>query len=56
MPYEIDGTDGQRAERVRVFFEALAGAGLTVEEWDERFSTVEAEATLLRGECVARAA
>jgi len=47
MPYELDGSEGQRAKRVRVFFEALAGAGLTVEEWDERYSTVEAEATLL---------
>lgn len=47
MPYEIDGTEGQRAKRVRVFFDALAGAGLAVEEWDERYSTVEAEETLL---------
>jgi putative holliday junction resolvase len=48
MPYEIDGTRGRRAERVRVFFDALAGAGLTVEEWDERFSTAEAEQVLLQ--------
>jgi putative Holliday junction resolvase len=48
MPYEIDGTMGRRAERVRVFFDALAGAGLTVEEWDERFSTAEAEQVLLQ--------
>jgi putative Holliday junction resolvase len=47
MPYELDGSEGQRARRVRVFYDALAGAGLTVEEWDERYSTVEAEATLL---------
>jgi putative Holliday junction resolvase len=47
MPYELDGSAGRRAERVRVFFDALAGAGLAVEEWDERYSTVEAEATLL---------
>jgi putative Holliday junction resolvase len=47
MPYEMDGSDGPRATRVRVFFDALAAAGLTVEEWDERYSTVEAEATLL---------
>ena len=47
MPYELDGTAGQRAIRVRVFFDALAAAGLAVEEWDERYSTVEAEATLL---------
>ena len=47
MPYELDGSPGPRAVRVRVFFDALAGAGLQVEEWDERYSTVEAEATLL---------
>jgi putative Holliday junction resolvase len=48
MPYEIDGTMGRRAERVRVFFDALQGAGVTVEEWDERFSTAEAEQVLLQ--------
>ena len=47
MPYELDGSEGRRAVRVRVFYEALAGAGLAVDEWDERYSTVEAEATLL---------
>jgi len=47
MPYELDGSVGPRATRVRVFFDALAGAGLAVDEWDERYSTVEAEATLL---------
>ena len=47
MPYELDGSAGRRAVRVRVFFDALAAAGLAVEEWDERYSTVEAEATLL---------
>jgi putative Holliday junction resolvase len=48
MPYDIDGAVGKRAERVRVFTEALTAAGLDVEEWDERYSTVEAEATLLQ--------
>ncbi|MGZ3427332.1 MAG: Holliday junction resolvase RuvX [Polyangia bacterium] len=47
MPYEMDGSDGPRATRVRVFLDALVAAGLAVEEWDERYSTVEAEATLL---------
>ena len=47
IPYELDGSEGQRAIRVRVFYDALAGAGLAVDEWDERYSTVEAEATLL---------
>jgi len=48
MPYEIDGSEGRRATRVRVFFAALQEAGLAVDEWDERFSTVEAEAVLLQ--------
>jgi putative Holliday junction resolvase len=47
MPYELDGSAGPRATRVRVFFDALAAAGLAVDECDERYSTVEAEATLL---------
>src|SRR5437879_13611136 len=38
IPYEMDGTDGPRATRVRVFFDALAAAGLLVEERDERSS------------------
>ena len=32
---------------MRVFFDALSAAGLALDEWDERYSTVEAEATLL---------
>jgi putative holliday junction resolvase len=48
MPYELDGSAGKRAERVRVFYDALAAAGLRVEEWDERYSTVEAEEVLLQ--------
>jgi putative Holliday junction resolvase len=48
MPYEIDGSAGNRAVRVRVFYDALAAAGLQVEEWDERYSTVEAEEVLLQ--------
>lgn len=47
IPYELDGSEGQRASRVRVFYDALAAAGLSLDEWDERYSTVEAEATLL---------
>jgi putative pre-16S rRNA nuclease len=48
MPYEIDGTDGPRATRVRIFLDALTAAGLSTAEWDERYSTVEAEEVLLR--------
>ena len=47
MPYEIDGSEGKRASRVRVLMEALQAAGLNVEPWDERFTTVDAEAVLL---------
>jgi putative Holliday junction resolvase len=47
MPYEIDGSEGRRASRVRVFYDALGAAGVTLEEWDERYSTAEAEAVLL---------
>lgn len=47
IPYELDGSEGRRAVRVRVLYEALAAAGLALDEWDERFSTVEAEAVLL---------
>ena len=56
MPYEIDGNAGRRAHRVRVFFDALAAAGLAVDEWDERYSTVEADGDAARGQCVARPA
>jgi putative Holliday junction resolvase len=48
LPYEPDGTEGQRARRVRVLVEALRAAGYTVDTWDESFSTVEAEETLVR--------
>jgi putative Holliday junction resolvase len=48
LPFEPDGSEGQRARRVRVLIDALRAAGLTVEEQDESFSTVEAEETLLR--------
>jgi putative Holliday junction resolvase len=50
IPYEPDGTEGQRAVRVRVFLEALKAAGLAVEEWDESFSTVAAEEVLVRAD------
>jgi putative Holliday junction resolvase len=48
IPFEPDGTEGQRAKRVRVLIDALRAAGLTVDEQDESFSTVEAEETLLK--------
>ena len=50
MPYEMDGTLGPRAKRVRVLIDALCAAGLAVDTWDERFSTVAAERALLEAD------
>ncbi len=50
LPLEGDGSEGHRAERVRVFMAALAASGLSIEECDERFSTVEATETLLEAD------
>ncbi len=50
MPYDPDGTEGQRAKRVRVFMDALAATGVRVEHWDESFSTVRAEEVLIRAD------
>jgi putative Holliday junction resolvase len=50
LPLEGDGTHGHRAARVSVFIEALRAAGFDVETCDERFSTVEAEETLLEAD------
>ncbi|RMG96211.1 MAG: Holliday junction resolvase RuvX [Deltaproteobacteria bacterium] len=49
-PLELDGRVGHRARRVQAFADALAedaGDDLSVEAWDERFSTHAAERTLL---------
>jgi putative Holliday junction resolvase len=50
MPYELDGSEGARAKRVRVLCDALEAGGLAVEPWDERFSTVRAEEVLLEAD------
>ena len=50
MPYDLEGNEGKRAARVRVLCDALTEAGFTVELQDERFSTVEAERTLLEAD------
>ena len=50
MPYEMDGSVGPRARRVQVLIDALAAAGLRVDTWDERFSTVFAERALLEAD------
>ena len=48
LPLNMDGTEGDRAEKVRAFG-ALLGekSGLTVEYEDERLTTVEAEELLI---------
>jgi len=44
MPYSLDGTVGQQARRVLDFVAALSQqAGVPVEAWDERLTTVIAE-------------
>lgn len=53
LPLELDGSEGHRARRVRVFvraLEALVPEGTAVEYWDERFSTAAAERTLLEAD------
>jgi putative Holliday junction resolvase len=50
IPYELNGREGPRAKRVRVFLDALRAAlpaGVPIHEEDERFSTVAAERVLL---------
>lgn len=49
LPLGLDGSVGPRARRVRVLVDALRPAlpaGVTLEEWDERFSTSGARAAL----------
>ena len=48
LPLNMDGTEGDRAEKVRAFGAALeAEAGLPVDYEDERLTTVEAEEMLI---------
>ena len=48
LPLNMDGTEGDRAEKVREFGAALAlRSGLPVEYEDERLTTVEAEEMLI---------
>ena len=43
LPRSLDGSVGPQARKVQGFVRLLREAGLTVETWDERFSTAEAE-------------
>ncbi len=50
LPYDLEGNEGHRAARVRVLTDALSAAGFDVAMQDERFSTVEAERSLLEAD------
>lgn len=57
IPFDLRGREGHRARRVRVFLDALRqrlGEQIPIHEWDERFSTVEAERVLREAELSAR--
>lgn len=49
LPQQLDGSEGPQAEKVRAFGRQLEKAGLTVEYWDERLTSVSAERALLEG-------
>ncbi|HET9318021.1 MAG TPA: Holliday junction resolvase RuvX [Vicinamibacteria bacterium] len=51
LPYNLDGTIGPQAEKVRAFAEALEPAvKVPVRFWDERLTSVEAEEILAERE------
>ena len=50
LPLNMDGTQGFQTQKVREFAEKLTEAGLTVEFYDERMTTVLAEGALLEAD------
>lgn len=50
LPLDLDGQVGLAARRALALREPLERAGLSVETWDERFSTVAAERALLEAD------
>jgi putative Holliday junction resolvase len=53
LPLELDGREGRRARATRRFLEVLRAElapQVAIETWDERFSTVAAERTLLEAD------
>jgi putative Holliday junction resolvase len=42
LPVNMDGSEGSQAEKTRKFAESLAQAGLAIQLWDERLTSVEA--------------
>jgi len=49
LPYNMDGSLGPQADKVRAFCEQLEAAGLEVRYMDERLSTRAAESALIAG-------
>jgi len=49
LPYNMDGSLGGQADKVRAFCDQLAAAGLEVRYIDERLTTRAAEGALLEG-------
>ncbi|MCG9969080.1 Holliday junction resolvase RuvX [Pelotomaculum terephthalicicum JT] len=51
LPINMNGSSGQRAEKIKTFANRLSGAlHLPVELWDERLSTAEAEKLLIKAD------
>ncbi len=51
MPYNMDGTEGPQAEKVRAFMELISHrVDVPIGEWDERLSTGAAERVLLEAD------
>lgn len=51
IPYNMNGSEGPQAQKVRAFMERLAEKVVVpLREWDERLSTVAAERTLLEAD------
>lgn len=50
LPYSMDGSLGQQAERVRDFLQKLSESlEVPIETWDERLSTVAASRRMIEG-------
>lgn len=49
LPRNMDGSLGPAAHKARAFGEQLALAGIRVDYWDERLSTVSAHRSLIEG-------
>ncbi len=51
IPYNMDGTEGPQAEKVRAIIETIKQrVTIPIREWDERLSTVAAERVLLEAD------